>query len=147
MAIAANYAGKAINITKTTACHAISYPITSYFHVPHGHAVALTLPSMLMYNSEVTAEDLSDPRGLQFAKNIIDQLVSILGASNAQDAKEKILNLMKQIGLETRLSELGIESADDINLIVENGFTPNRVKNNPRLLTETQLRNILESIK
>ena len=28
---AANLAGKAINIAKTTACHAISYPITSYF--------------------------------------------------------------------------------------------------------------------
>ena len=32
MAIAANFAGKAINISKTTAAHAISYPITKYLN-------------------------------------------------------------------------------------------------------------------
>lgn len=147
MALAANYAGKAINITKTTACHAISYPITSYFGVPHGHAVALTLPSMLVYNSKVSEADLSDPRGVQFVKNILNQLVSILGTSNIHNAKETLLDLMRQIGLETRLSKLGIESTQDIDLIVKNGFTPNRVKNNPRVLTEAQLRKILEDIQ
>jgi alcohol dehydrogenase class IV len=49
MSRAANLAGKAINLTETTACHAVSYPITSYFNVPHGHAVALTLASMFGY--------------------------------------------------------------------------------------------------
>lgn len=147
MAIAANYAGKAINITKTTACHAISYPITSYFNVPHGHAVALTLPSMIVYNSEVTEEDLLDPRGIKFVRNIMNKLISIIGASDFQEGKEKIINIMEKIGLKTKLSDLGIESSEDIDIIVQNGFTPNRVKNNPRLLTESQLRNILEKIK
>ena len=36
-------AGKAINISKTTAPHALSYPLTSHFGIPHGHAVAMTL--------------------------------------------------------------------------------------------------------
>ncbi|MFX1495670.1 MAG: phosphonoacetaldehyde reductase [Promethearchaeota archaeon] len=147
MAIAANYAGKAINMTKTTACHAISYPITSFFNIPHGHAVALTLPSMIVFNSEVNQDDVLDPRGVNFVRNIMNRLVSIIGASNFQDAKEKIISIMKQISLETKLSELGIKSSEDIDLIVRNGFTPNRVKNNPRLLTELQLRKILEEIK
>jgi len=147
MAIAANYAGKAINITKTTACHAISYPMTSYFNVPHGHAVALTLPSMIVFNSEVNQNDVLDPRGVNFVKGKMNRLVSIIGASDFQDAKEKVMHIMKQINLETRLSELGINSSEDINIIVKNGFTPNRVKNNPRLLTEFQLRKMLEEIK
>ena len=42
---AANLAGKAINIAKTSGAHAISYVLTSKFNIPHGQAVALTLPA------------------------------------------------------------------------------------------------------
>lgn len=40
---AANLAGKAINITTTTAPHALSYKLTSSRRLPHGHAVALCM--------------------------------------------------------------------------------------------------------
>ena len=43
-------AGKAINISKTTAPHAISYPFTSIFNISHGHAVSLTLEKFLKFN-------------------------------------------------------------------------------------------------
>ena len=43
MSIAANLAGKAISISKTTAPHATSYPFTSLFNISHGHAVSLFL--------------------------------------------------------------------------------------------------------
>ena len=36
--------GKAINISKTTAAHAMSYILTTRFGIAHGHAVALCLP-------------------------------------------------------------------------------------------------------
>src|SRR5207248_4789041 len=44
MARASHLAGKAINVTRTTAPHALSYALTSRFGVPHGQAVSLTLP-------------------------------------------------------------------------------------------------------
>ena len=44
MLTAANLSGKAINITKTTAPHAMSYKLTTIFGIAHGHGVALTLP-------------------------------------------------------------------------------------------------------
>ena len=47
MSIAANLAGKAINISKTTAPHATSYPFTSLFNISHGHAVSLFLKIFL----------------------------------------------------------------------------------------------------
>ena len=49
MQIAANLAGKAINITTTTAPHAMSYKLTSLYGLPHGHAVALCLPKVWAY--------------------------------------------------------------------------------------------------
>ena len=45
--LAANYSGKAINISETTAAHAMSYKITSLYHIPHGHAVAICMNSIL----------------------------------------------------------------------------------------------------
>jgi len=147
MVIAANYAGKAINITKTTACHAISYPITSYFNIPHGHAVALTLPSMIVFNSEVSEDDIIDPRGVEYVKKVMNELISIIGASDFIEAREIIRNLIIDIGLEIKLENLHIKTQEDIELIIKNGFNPERVKNNPRLLTETKLRKILNDIR
>lgn len=46
---AANYAGRAINITKTSICHALSYPLTTKRGTPHGIAVASTLPVFMRY--------------------------------------------------------------------------------------------------
>ena len=47
MSIASNLAGKAINISKTTAPHAVSYPFTSLFNISHGHSVSLFLKNFL----------------------------------------------------------------------------------------------------
>lgn len=147
MAIAANYAGKAINITKTTACHAISYPFTSYFKVPHGQAVILTLPSMIIFNSEANENDVADSRGLDYVKKIMADLITLLGAKSSSEAKKKIENILNKIGLETKLSDLGVTNQEEIEIIIKNGFNPERVKNNPRILTENQLRNILNDIR
>ena len=64
MCIAANLSGEAISISKTTAPHALSYPFTSYFGIPHGHAVSLTLNKFLKFNfknlkSSVSSFDLN----------------------------------------------------------------------------------------
>ena len=44
--VAANYSGKAINISETTAAHAMSYKLTSLYNIPHGHAVAICMNSI-----------------------------------------------------------------------------------------------------
>jgi len=140
MAMAAHLAGKAINISKTTASHAISYPITSYFGVAHGHAVGLTIPSMMIYNAGVTDTDCLDKRGADYVRGMIKELVTLLGSGTPEEAAEKITALMKEIGLDTTLGELGIKTDEDVEIIMKNGFNPGRVKNNPRQLTETALR-------
>jgi len=142
---AANLAGKAINITKTTACHSIAYPITSYFNIPHGHAVGLTLGEMLVYNSEINKKDCLDKRGIDYVKKTINGLVNIFGSNSSSETKEKIKRLMNKIGLQTKLSELNINE-EDISLIIERGFNPDRFKNNPRLLTKENLKRELDNI-
>ncbi|MFH0814990.1 MAG: phosphonopyruvate decarboxylase [Candidatus Falkowbacteria bacterium] len=146
MLFAANLAGKAINITQTTACHAISYPITSYFGVAHGHAVALTLSEMLKYNFEISENDVLDSRGAGYVKEMLKELLIILRVNDVESGVYFLKDLMQKLNLPTRLSELNIKSAEDIELIIKNGFNPDRVKNNPRALTEDNLRKILQVI-
>jgi len=147
MSKAANLAGKAINITRTTAPHAISYPITAYFNIPHGHAVGLTLPQILIYNSETTEEDTLDKRGADYVKKTIKEIVNLIGAESVEDASNKIKDLMIEIGLKRKLSDLGIKNYEDLNLIIERGFNPDRVNNNPRRLTKESLLKFLIEIK
>jgi alcohol dehydrogenase class IV len=75
------------------------------------------------------------------------KLIQLLGASNSNGAKEILENLIIKCGLEIKLKNLGISTKEDINIIIKNGFNPQRVKNNPRLVTERDLRNILNKIK
>ena len=145
MLIASNLAGKAINIAKTTAAHSISYPLTSYFNIPHGHAVALTLPYFIKYNNNISLENLQDSRGIKFVKDRMNELFDILEVITADKAKNKLLSIMKEINLETRLSKLGI-NWNNINIIIKNGFNPQRMKNNPRVVNEKDLRILIEKI-
>lgn len=139
MAHAAHLAGMEINISRTTACHAISYPITTRHGVPHGHAVALTLPHVLLYNAGVTADDVADARGVAWVRDTIKTLVEVIGASDASGAAVRLLELMRAISLETSLERLKIR---DVESIVAEAFNQ-RLGNNPRRLTETSLRRIL----
>jgi alcohol dehydrogenase class IV len=146
MAKAAHFAGKAINITKTTAPHALSYPLTSYFGIPHGHAVGLTLSSIFEYNLGVNSSDVLDTRGCEYVQRTLSQIAAFVGSTSVTDTKGKLDELMCQIGLETKLSRLGLKSKEDIRMVVNNAFEPTRVNNNPRLLTHTALRRMLYTI-
>ncbi len=48
---AAHAAGRAIDISKTTAAHAYSYVLTTEFGLPHGQAVGLLLPFFVGYHA------------------------------------------------------------------------------------------------
>ena len=47
--LAANCSGRAIDITTTTAPHAMSYKLSSLYGIPHGHAVALCMWPVWQY--------------------------------------------------------------------------------------------------
>ena len=54
--------GKAIQITRTTAAHAMSYMLTKKFGIAHGHACMLTLPTLweMMQEKEEMLDTLKD---------------------------------------------------------------------------------------
>jgi alcohol dehydrogenase class IV len=52
---------------------------------------------------------------------------------------------MSKIGLQTRLSKVGVRERSDIDMIVENVNTE-RLINNPRAITKEQVRGLLMEI-
>jgi alcohol dehydrogenase class IV len=144
MAEAAHIAGKAINISKTTAVHALSYAITTRFSIAHGHAVALNLGRLLEYNARISASDCNDKRGPAHVQKVIRDLIKILGCASPIEARSFLDNLIGDLGLENKFEKLGIND-EGIDWIV-NQVNIDRLLNNPRkLLDSSILRRILKS--
>lgn len=78
MLLASNLAGKAINITKTTAGHAMSYKITGLYNTAHGHAVALCVLHLFPYMSAHMG-DCVDSRGKEYLEKTIQEIEEMLG--------------------------------------------------------------------
>lgn len=145
MLLASNLAGRAINIARTTVAHAVSYPITSLFGVPHGHAVALTLPWFFEFNDRVDDDSVQDRRGVEHVRLVLSEILEALGVGSAREARRLIVDLARRIGLAANLSDVGI-GRDDIDAIVRHGLSPHRAENNPRRVSAEDLREILERI-
>lgn len=127
---AAHLAGRAINITKTTAPHAFSYAVTTQFGLTHGHAVALFLPYFFEYNFNVTENSCNDPRGVDFVKAKIMEIAEFLKIDSSSKLSNSLFNFIKSLSVENDFKKLGIDD-NDLKSILEK---PNaaRLKNNPR---------------
>jgi alcohol dehydrogenase class IV len=139
LARASHLAGQAINITKTTAPHAVSYALTTFYGIPHGHAVGLLTPYFLKYNAAVTESDCLDSRGVARVKQAILEILEMLRCQTTEQAATAIRELMQDLGLETNFKNLGIQTEKDITQIIDNGFNPQRINNNPRRVTRETL--------
>ena len=142
MSIAAHLSGKAINITTTTAPHALSYPMTAYYGVKHGHAVSLTLGSFFEINYKFNDSDLKDYRGKQYLLDTMEQIFDMFGAGNYMECKKYWKNLMFKIGLETDFKKIGIKSLHDKEIIAKN-INIERLRNNPVNIDESIVQKIL----
>ncbi len=142
MAKASHLAGQAINITKTTAPHAVSYPMTAYFGVTHGHAVGLLTARFLSFNAAVTEQDCLDERGPAWVRKRLKEIAAMLQADSADDAAAALNIKLAQIGLETDFSKLGIQGEEEIQTIIDH-FDPARAKNNPRAVGAEAMRALL----
>ena len=114
MCIAANLSGEAISISKTTAPHALSYPFTSYFGIPHGHAVSLTLNKFLKFNfknlkSSVSSFDLNKR---------YDVIFKIAKVANINEMDLFLKKLKSSTGLESNFKKLGISIQKDYRKIL-----------------------------
>lgn len=116
--------GLSFSRTRTTACHSISYPLTSMFGMEHGFAVAITLDSIAKINSE---------------KIDLTEIFKIF--DNYGGIQSWIYSVAENIA-DMNLASFGVKK-DDIQSIVDKAFTGGRMDNNPVELSKNDVKNIL----
>jgi len=146
MCRASHLAGEAIDVSKTTAAHAMAYTFTTDYNVPHGMAAALTLAAVLQYNSRISDVDCIDPRGPEHVRGVVGDVVGLLGCYSPEDAGARIANLLKKIECPTRLAEVGV-TTDRQRRMIASRVNAERLHNNPRRLDFESVDQLLASIQ
>lgn len=121
---AAHIAGKAINISQTTAGHAMCYKITSLFHCAHGHAAMLCNRMLFPWMIE-NPDKCVDPRGEDYFISTMEELSHAMGCGDAKEASARLIEFFDSLELE--VPEASEEQID----ILKNSVNPVRLKNNP----------------
>jgi alcohol dehydrogenase class IV len=138
MSIAANLAGKAINISKTTVPHAASYPFTSLFNISHGHAVGLFFEKFFKFNYE----NLNRSEVSFDLKKRFDLIFNLFDASNIDNFNSKISLIKKQAKLEDNMKLLNIDLKKNMKKII-GGVNLLRLGNNPVKINGEDITNII----
>lgn len=139
--LAANYGGRAINITATTAAHAMSYKITSLYKLPHGHAVAVCLPEIWEYMINHMPKCL-DKRGQDYLNGIFNEIAKSMGADSPTEAIALFRTMMKDMEL---VNPLAVNRMDELE-VLSTSVNPVRLKNNPVELDIPAIRSLYEII-
>lgn len=122
---AANYAGRAINITQTTAAHAMSYKITSLYGLPHGHAVAICLPKVWRHMAE-NMDQCIDERGKRYLEQILHDIAHAMGA----DSSDAAIGIFERMLNDLHINNPKTCRASDLYTLAAS-VNPDRLKNSP----------------
>lgn len=139
--LAANYGGRAINITATTAAHAMSYKITSLYKFPHGHAVAVCLPEIWDYMIG-HMDKCIDSRGQGYLTDIFNLISKSIGTENPIQANAVFHQIMKELDLNKPVAG---DKSDELELL-SSSVNPVRLKNNPIILDASAIRYLYTKI-
>ena len=139
--LAANYGGRAINITATTAAHAFSYKITSLYKLPHGHAVAVCLSEIWGYMLD-NIDKCIDSRGQEYLTDIFNQIAKTMGCKTPVEA----IVVFRQM-----IREMELKNPKDVNReeelrVLSTSVNSIRLKNNPVELDMDSINELYESI-
>ena len=131
---ASNYSGKAINITRTTSAHSMSYKLTTMYEISHGHAVALCIIPIwkLLLKKSVDNEDL---------KNTLTMLADIFGTDDILDSINIVANMIESFNL----PKFKINSAD-IDMLTRS-VNISRMQNNPVMFDYNEIFKLYEDIR
>ena len=124
MLLAAHKAGQAINITQTTAGHAMCYKITSLFGSAHGHAAILCDRVLFPWMVENTDKCI-DPRGEQYLKGVFCDIAYAMGCETPRNGADKLEEIFVKL-------ELDIPVATEEHFFeLKTSVNPVRLKNHP----------------
>jgi alcohol dehydrogenase class IV len=126
VALGSMYGGICLGPVNTAAVHALSYPLGSMFHLPHGLSNALLLPYVMEFNLVASPGRYADVALALGCEKQKDDLTT------AKKGVEKIKKLIEQCGLPLQLRDAGVNE-EAIPIMAKDAMKVQRLlKNNPR---------------
>jgi alcohol dehydrogenase class IV len=141
MMLASTMAGIAMNPTRLGLAHALAMPLGSWdLHVPHGMALAVTLPAVMEFNY------LAEPeRFVDVARALGEPVDSFSRLEAAKSAVAAVRNLARDVGIPDSLEGFGLKE-QHIRPVVEEAMKSGNVTVNPRRAAAEDLERILRTI-
>ncbi|MCI5039007.1 MULTISPECIES: iron-containing alcohol dehydrogenase [Rhodobacterales] len=103
MLLGATLAGMAFINASVGAIHALSYPLGTGFHVPHGHGNALVAGPVMRYNLPAAEKEYA-----RLSRLLLPARPFKSNAAAANALIDEMEQILSDSGLETRLSALGV---------------------------------------
>ena len=137
---AACIASMTCNSTFLGLVHAIASPLCAFYNIPHGTAVAVTLPEVLQFNLPVAVDKYA-----HLAREVgLDNGVST-DRELAQRFVDAIRTLNKDIGIPEKLSAVGVET-EKLDAIAEYAANYVQARYNARKASVADVRGILDRL-
>ena len=124
--------GFCLGPVNTAAVHALSYPLGSSFHLPHGLSNALLLPYVMEFN-------------LPAARERYTGVAHALGCTTAEQGIEKVRSLIRECGLPATLKAVGVPYDAIETLAIDAMKVTRLLKNNPRPVSQQDAITIFKS--
>lgn len=138
--LASTLAGIAMNPTRLGLAHALAMPLGSYdLQVPHGSAIAITLPRVMEFNH------LAEPdRYVDVARALGEPVEGLPRLQAARLAVEAVSRLSRDVGIPDGLSFYGVKE-EHVASVVAEAMKSGNVPVNPRRTAAEDLIQILRS--
>ncbi|GAA4730211.1 iron-containing alcohol dehydrogenase [Flavisolibacter ginsenosidimutans] len=139
VALGSFYGGVCLGPVNTAAVHALSYPLGSLYHLPHGLSNALLLPYVMEFNLQASPSRYADVAVALGCERANDD------ATMAGKGVEKVKALIQQCGLPLRLREVGVKEETIPQMAADAMKIQRLLKNNPREVSEEDAVNIFKA--
>lgn len=140
LSLGSMYGGLCLGPVNTAAVHALSYPIGGEYHISHGLSNAILLPTVMRFNMSANVKKYAE---VALACGVEP---GVSDEETAERGVEFITRLSKDCGIPTTLTELGIPETAVDHMAKAAMNVQRLLKNNPRLVTEDDARDIYRSL-
>ncbi len=121
-------------------CHAMAMPLCALYHIPHGQACGVVLPSVLAFNAEVQKEKVTH---IFKAMGFLDKDAE--SSALTGECFERLRSMLSEIGVMTKLSDHGYEEAH-MDTIVKGTLNSVQTQFNPRPPNEKDIVGIVRQV-
>ena len=133
MMAGSTFAGIAFGWARLGNVHAMSHPVSGFFHVPHGIANAILLPTIVEYNA--IADRGRYKRIYRYIRRTKGQPIEYF---TPQVLVKETKVLLRDLGIPACLSDVGV-TADKIEAMADDAMTSGNILVNPRSTTKKDI--------